>query len=102
MCEIVRDMRGVADDEDLRWLVERLRPTPVGHFRDPVDAANAAAAAVPRAYIRFLKFPNPRFDRHAAMARQSERWHYRELEGPHHAAVTMPDEVSKLLIELVS
>jgi pimeloyl-ACP methyl ester carboxylesterase len=99
---IVRDMWGVADGEDQRWMVERLRPTPVGHFRDPVEAANAAAEAVSRVYVRFLKFPNPRFDRHAAMARQSERWHYRELEGPHHAAVTMPDEVSNLLIELAS
>jgi pimeloyl-ACP methyl ester carboxylesterase len=99
---IVREMWGVTNDEDARWIEERLRPTPVGHFREPVQLTNAAAAALPRSYIRCLRFPNPRFDRHAAMARQSERWRYRELDGPHHAAITMPGQVSDLLVELGS
>ena len=49
---IVRNMWGVTDDDDVRWMLERLRPTPVGHFRDPVRRANAAAEKLPRAYVR--------------------------------------------------
>lgn len=99
---IVRDMWGVTDDADVRWLVDRLGPTPVGHFRDPVRASNAAAGALPYAYIRCRQFANPRFDQHAAMAQQSALWRYRELPGPHHAAITMPDRVTNLLVELAS
>ena len=40
---IVREMWGVTDPVDVRWMLERLRPTPVGHFRDPVRRVNAAA-----------------------------------------------------------
>jgi pimeloyl-ACP methyl ester carboxylesterase len=99
---IVRNMWGVTDDADVRWLLERLRPTPAGHFRDPVRRINAAAENLPRAYIRCTQFPNPRFDRHAQMAQESPLWRYRELPASHHAAVTMPDGVADLLLELAS
>jgi hypothetical protein len=60
------------------------------------------AEKVPRAYIRCLQFPNPRFDQHAEMALRSPLWCYRELAAPHHAAVTMPDKVADLLLQLAS
>jgi hypothetical protein len=31
---IVRQMWGVSDDDDVRWMLARLGPTPVGHFND--------------------------------------------------------------------
>lgn len=97
---IVRDMWGVTDPGDVRWLVERLGPTPVGHFRDPVRRTNPAAEKLPRAFIRCRQFPNPRFDRHAEMSQRTPNWRYRELTAPHHAAFTSPNEVAELLLEL--
>jgi pimeloyl-ACP methyl ester carboxylesterase len=97
---IVRDMWGVTDAGDMRWLVERLGPTPVGHFRDPVRRTNPAAERLPRAFVRCRQFPNPRFDRHAEMAQRTANWHYRELAAPHHAAFTAPDKVADQLLEL--
>jgi pimeloyl-ACP methyl ester carboxylesterase len=97
---IVRDLWGVTDTEDVRWMVERLVPTPVGHFRDPVRRTSPAAAKLRRAYIRCRLFPSPRFDQHAEMARRTPLWSYRELAAPHHPAVTMPDKVTELLLEL--
>jgi hypothetical protein len=97
---IVRDMWGVTDDDDVRWMLERLGPTPVGHFKDPVRRTNPAAEKLPRTYIRCRQFPNPRFDTHAEMARRTTRWRYRELAASHHAAVTMPDKIAELLLEL--
>jgi pimeloyl-ACP methyl ester carboxylesterase len=97
---IVRDMWGVTNDEDVRWMIDRLVPTPVGHFRDPVRRTNPSAEKLPRAYVRCLQFPNPRFDKHSEMAQRSALWRYRELSGPHHAAITVPDKVSDLLLDL--
>jgi pimeloyl-ACP methyl ester carboxylesterase len=99
---IVRDMWGVTATDDVRWMLDRLGPTPVGHFRDPVHRMNPAAEKLPRAYIRFRQFPNTRFDQHAAMAQRSELWRHRELASSHHAPVTMPEQVTGLLMELAS
>jgi hypothetical protein len=92
-------MWGVADDNDVRWMLERLGPTPFRHFTDPTRASNQAAA-LPRTFVRFLEFPNPRFDQHAEMAQRTAGWRYRELAAPHHAPVTAPEQVSDLLLEV--
>ncbi|HEX5108237.1 MAG TPA: alpha/beta hydrolase [Vicinamibacterales bacterium] len=97
---IVRDLWGVTDNDDVRWMLEHLGPTPVGHFRDPVKRRDAAAERLARDYIRCLQFSNPSFDRHAAMAQHDSLWRYRELSASHHAAVTIPDQVAALLVEL--
>jgi pimeloyl-ACP methyl ester carboxylesterase len=97
---IVRDMWGVRNEDDVQWMVDRLTPTPFGHFKDRVRRTNPAAQGLPRAYIRCPQFPNARFDEHARMAQRTPLWRYRELAAPHHAAVTMPDRVADLLQEL--
>lgn len=97
---IVRDLWGVTNEEDVQWMLERLRPTPASHFRDPVCRVNPAANALPRAYVRFVRFENPRFDRHAEMAQRSDGWRYRELAASHHAPITIPDKVAEVLLEL--
>jgi pimeloyl-ACP methyl ester carboxylesterase len=96
---IVRDMWDVTDETDVRWMLERLGPTPFGHFKEPVRRTNPAAKNLSRIYIRCTQFPSPRFDRHAEMAKQAPRWRYRELAAGHHALVTMPDKVAELLLE---
>jgi pimeloyl-ACP methyl ester carboxylesterase len=68
---IVRDMCGVSDSDDVRWMLERLVPTPVGRFKDPVSRTNPAAEKLPRTYIRCRQFQTPRFDIHAEMARRT-------------------------------
>jgi hypothetical protein len=98
----VREMWGVTDDRDVRWMLERLGPTPVGHFRDPVRLTDPAAEKVRHAYIRCRQFPNPRFDRHADMARQTPLWQYRELTASHHAPITNAERLAEVLLELTS
>jgi pimeloyl-ACP methyl ester carboxylesterase len=99
---IVRDMWGVTDDNDVRWMLDRLVPTPFRHLKDPVHRTNPVAEKLPRAYIRCRQYPNPRFDQHAEMAQRSALWRYRELVATHHPAVTMPDKVTDLLLQLAS
>lgn len=98
--KIVRDMWGVTNESDVQWLVDRLVPTPVRHFSDPVRRTNPAAENLPRAFIRCRQFPNPRFDRHAEMAQRTANWKYCELNEPHHAAFTAPDKVARMLMDL--
>jgi pimeloyl-ACP methyl ester carboxylesterase len=97
---IVRDMWGVRDEADVKWMVERLVPTPIGHFRDPVRRSNPAAAKLHRTYIRCPQFPSPRFDQHAEMAKQTAGWQFRELTASHHPFVTMPDALVELLVSV--
>jgi hypothetical protein len=92
----------VTDEDDVRWMLEHLGPTPFGHLKDPVHRTNAAAEKLPRAYIRCGQFPNRRFDQHAEMAQRTPLWRYWELAAPHHAALTMPDKVANLLLEIAS
>jgi pimeloyl-ACP methyl ester carboxylesterase len=99
---IVRDYWGVTDEHDVRWMLDRLSPTPFGHLRDPVQRTNPAAEQLQRTYIRCRQFPNPRFDRHAEMAQRSPVWRYGELAASHHAAVTIPDGVVDLLVQFTS
>jgi pimeloyl-ACP methyl ester carboxylesterase len=99
---IVREMWGVTDEGDARWMVDRLGPTPIGHFRDPVNLTSPAARALARTYVRCPRYPSARFDEHAAMAKRTSGWRFRELQTSHHPAVTAPDEVANLLLEVVS
>jgi pimeloyl-ACP methyl ester carboxylesterase len=99
---ILREMWGVTGDGDVRWMMEHLGPTPLGHFKDPVQRVNPAAEKLPRTYIRCPQYPNPRFDQHAEMARRTAHWNYRELPTSHHPAITSPESLTNLLLELAT
>ena len=96
---IVCDMWGVTADDDVRWMVSRLGPTPFGHFKQPVRRTNALAEKLPRAYIRRL-FPSARFDEHARMAQCTSNWLYGELAVSYHPAITAPAKLANLLAAL--
>ena len=96
---IVRDMWGVTDEGDVRWMLDRLSPTPIGHFKEAVKRTNAAAETLPRTFIRCRRFPNARFDEHVAMAKRTAGWRVREMDSSHHPFITAPDELTRLLLE---
>jgi pimeloyl-ACP methyl ester carboxylesterase len=99
---IVRDMWGVTDDGDVRWLLERLRATPFGHFKDPVHRTRPAAEELPRTYVRCRRYQSARFDQHAEMAQRTAGWRHRELTASHHPAITAPGDLAELLLEVSS
>jgi pimeloyl-ACP methyl ester carboxylesterase len=51
----------VTDPDDLAWMLDRLRPTPFGHFTTAVRRDNPAAAQLSRTYIRCTGWPHPGF-----------------------------------------
>jgi pimeloyl-ACP methyl ester carboxylesterase len=99
--QIVREQWGVDDEADMRWMLARLVATPFRHFTDPVHRSSAAAERIPCTYIRCLRYPQPGFDRYAAMARSAAGWRCREISSSHHPAITHPRELVELLLEVV-
>jgi pimeloyl-ACP methyl ester carboxylesterase len=100
--ELVRDVWEVTDEEDRRWMTERLGPTPFKVFTDPVRRSNPAAEVLPRTYIRCLRNESPAFDRFAEVARRTPGWCYRELDTAHEPFITHPGELAELLLEVSS
>jgi pimeloyl-ACP methyl ester carboxylesterase len=103
--KIVRDLWGVTSDDDVSWMLSRLRPTPFRHFADALNAANPAAANVARTFVRCRHFQpgkHPAFDRHARMAQQTSGWRYRELDTPHLPYITNPAEVAEALFDIAA
>ena len=98
--QIVRNIWGVSDDADVKWMLDRLVPTPFGHFTEPVQRTNPASEKLARTYVRCLQFKHAGFDEHAAMARRTAGWRYREMATPHLAPITHPRELVELLVEL--
>jgi pimeloyl-ACP methyl ester carboxylesterase len=97
---IVRKMWGVNDDADVRWMLARLVPTPLGHFTEPVRRTNPASDKLVRTYVRCLQFKHPGFDQHSAMAQRAPNWRYREMAAPHLPPITHPRELTEILVQL--
>ena len=90
----------VTDPADLQWALDRLRPTPFGHFTEPIHLRLADADWPRRVYIRCRHWPNATYDRYAANAQSSPAWDHYELQTPHLPYITDPQELSALLLKI--
>lgn len=90
----------VTDPADLQWLLARLRPTPFGHFTEPVHLRHPDVEQPHRVYVRCRHWPNPSFDRSAATAQSSSAWGYDELATSHLPHITHPTELSVVLLDV--
>jgi len=96
---ILRDVWQVTDDAKFQWVLPRLRPTPIGHFTEPLQLVNADRAHPHRVYIRCPQGPGP-FDKPAAVAQASPDWTYREMKAPHIPFITHPKELADVLLQV--
>jgi pimeloyl-ACP methyl ester carboxylesterase len=96
----VREAWQITDDDDLRWVLARLRPTPFRHFTEPLQLAQPDTEQQPRTYIRCTKNPLPGFDRFAKTAQSSPGWTHREIASAHLPYITDPDDLTALLVEI--
>lgn len=99
--KLVTETWQVTDDADLNWILPRLRPTPFGHFREPVKRRNPAAEKLPRTYVR-SQWPHPGFDRHAQVASETAGWQSRRIASSHLPYITHPTELAALLLEVAA
>jgi pimeloyl-ACP methyl ester carboxylesterase len=97
--KLVSETWQVTDKADLEWIIPRLRPTPFGHFKEPVHRKNPAAEKLPRIYIR-TEWPHPGLDRYAAVASAATGWQLRKIASSHLPYVTRPRELADVLLEV--
>lgn len=97
--KLVTETWQVTEQADLDWILPRLRPTPFGHFREPVKRKNPAAEKLPRTYIR-TQWPHPGFDRYAGAASAAAGWQSRRIASSHLPFITHPTELAALLLEV--
>jgi pimeloyl-ACP methyl ester carboxylesterase len=92
----------ISDPELRKWFVERLTPAPIKTQTTPAQLGNEAASRLPSTLIRctWSTFWN---DDHAARMlsdiRSRPNWEVLELEGPHIAPVTQPQETAAVLMQ---
>jgi pimeloyl-ACP methyl ester carboxylesterase len=90
---------GVTAEADMAWVQPKLTPQPFKTFTQPVGDLEAAGA-LPRTYIYCGNPAMGPFDQFAEKTKTASGWRYRELETGHDAMVTMPQELTEILLEL--
>ena len=84
---------GLKREEDVRWVIPKLKPHPIRTFREAVRLTSNSSS-VPRTYINCIG-DNPLGQPRSAQAEGIVD--YRELQSGHDAMVTAPQEVVELL-----
>ena len=90
---------GIKDSMDLAWLVPRLGDQPYRTFTEPVELATDSGKSLRQSYIHLTEAP---FFTEAATRAKKHGFRLRELfSAGHDAMVTQPEELAKILLELV-
>jgi pimeloyl-ACP methyl ester carboxylesterase len=99
--QVVREIFHVRDDGDIAWLASRFTPQPLKTMTEPVRCSDGIAGGIPRTFIRCASYDPSPFAQFGERYRHPESgWRYRELATWHMCMVTMPSELSKVLLEL--
>ncbi len=98
--QFVPEAWNVTDVDDLRWVLERLRPTPFRLLSEPIRLAHPKSERLSRVYVRCTQWPNPGFDRWAATAQSSSGWTLYEMASGHLPYITDPDALTVVLLEI--
>ncbi|MFF0268101.1 alpha/beta fold hydrolase [Kribbella sp. NPDC004536] len=89
---------GVTDPDDVAWLRSTLSDHPVRCLQEPVWLGNPAARTIPRTHIHCLEGTPAGITRRPVPA--GER--VRELPTGHDCMITMPVELTRLLLEVAA
>jgi len=92
---------GVIDENDARWLADRLTSHPISTMEQPVRFGADALdpALVPHIFIHCVSDPpSPTFQPFADRARSATGWTLFELATGHDAMITAPEELAHLLL----
>jgi pimeloyl-ACP methyl ester carboxylesterase len=91
---------GVVDAADIAWVEPRLTPQPARTFLEPLVYDESKLNGVAKTFIRCAGVNGERgVSVTAARVKVLPDWKFRELATGHDAMVTMPDELTALLIE---
>jgi pimeloyl-ACP methyl ester carboxylesterase len=78
--------------EDLTWIRRHVTAHPIGTYRERLAMSNAAAAELPRTYVRCTATPTP-----PPVQLGANGWDWAELDAGHWPMITRPNEAAALL-----
>jgi pimeloyl-ACP methyl ester carboxylesterase len=93
------DVFGVTDAKDLKWTNERLTAQPYKTFTQKLVLKHPYGNGIPLTYIACVNPQMPVLKVFGDKAKNSPDWKYYTLNTGHDAMITMPDELSALLIK---
>jgi len=87
---------------DLAWLQAKLTPHPIKTLTTPLTLTNPDAHSLPRTFISCTEKPLSAEEAAVEEKKYAELgWNYRFIPTGHDAMITMPEELTKTLLELV-
>jgi pimeloyl-ACP methyl ester carboxylesterase len=91
---------GVTDSLKAKWVNERLTPQPFGTFSQKLLLKHTFGNHIPLVYIACTNLQLPVLEKISREAQNSSLWTFYTLNAGHDAMITVPDELSKLLIKV--
>ena len=91
---------GVTNADDIAWMNARLCPMPWHTHDQPLRIVNIKANKIPKTYISCTDFKDFHFM--AQRAKTHEDTDYYELKTGHDAMITVPNELVRLLLQILS
>jgi len=92
---------GITDSAQVKWVDERLTPQPYQSFGQTLHLKNDFGNGLPMAYIACtnpqLEVLKPRSDK----LKDNPSWKYLTLPTGHDAMITMPNELTQMLLDLI-
>lgn len=91
---------GVKNPADVAWVDARLTPQPYRTFTQPLVLHHAFGNELPLTYIACTKTELPVVAKFGAATKANKRWRYYELPTGHEPMITMPQELTALLLAI--
>ncbi len=90
---------GVTFPDDVSLMASRLCPMPFHTHDEPLTIQNTKSWDLSKTYITFTDFGDSMFK--SVVSGEADAWNYLELRRGHDAMITAPNELSKLLLEII-
>ncbi|MEE9261651.1 MAG: alpha/beta fold hydrolase [Dehalococcoidia bacterium] len=91
---------GITDAADVAWVGSRLTPMPLLTYQESVQTPAGRPQQLPRTFIVCTGGRNTFYA--TAQEARAEGWGYYELETGHDAMITMPAELTEILLQLAT
>lgn len=86
--------------EDLAWMKSKLIPHPLRALLTPISLTNPVIQITPCTYISCVEDASPDQIKIEAKGFSARGWEYRSLATGHDAMITMPEELTSILLQL--
>jgi pimeloyl-ACP methyl ester carboxylesterase len=91
---------GITDPQMAAWMRERLTPHPLQSYYDKLELVHPLGNGLPATYIACSKPLFAPTELAREIARGMVGWDYREIPTGHNAMMSMPGELTEMLVEL--